>query len=884
MNKVYRIIWSQAQQTWVAVSEMTRSHTGGRKSSRTAAAALLATSLLGAGSVVAQTLPAAVDNRNITQASQVVTLPGGEPQVQIVTAIKDDVTFNTVGFTADGDPLGDLITSVSKSGLVVKNDDPTKPDVTVSGDGISAGDNKVVNVAKGEVSDTSTDAINGSQLKDTNDNIENVDNRVTNVDNRVTNIAEGQDGMFQVSADRKDDKPEVTGANSAAGGAGAKAGGDNSLAVGNDADAAADNSVALGNGSVADRDNTVSVGADGAERQITNVAAGTENTDAVNLGQLKDVETVAQKGWNIQANGDAASAENVAPGSNVDFSSADDNLKVAVENGGLKLEVNQNQNLTSVTTGDTVLNDNGLTINNGPSITKGGIDAGDKKIVNVADGTIGAGSKDAVNGSQLFETNQKVENIDNRVTKVEGDVQNLDNRVTNVEGDVTSIIEGQKGMFQVGADRKDDQPTVANGVNAAAGGAGAQASGQNSLALGNDAAATHEGSVALGQGATSKAGEQVSDGVIKLADGTEFKYEGFAGGDKVAGAVSVGNDNETRQIVNVAAGALTEDSTDAINGSQLYSVAKGINERIDDSGWTLTTVDANDPTGASKDFAVKNGGKVAIEAGKNVDIKSSLDANGNVVTTIATKDDVNFNSVTTNSVVTNELKAGDKVTINDNGVDVGGTQITNVAAGTENHHAVNLEQLNNAITNVEPGMFQVSNDVKNAAKPKATGTNSVAGGANSVASGNNSLAVGNDSQATAGNSVALGNGSVADRENSVSVGSAGNERQITNVAAGVADTDAVNVSQLKGVNNKIDNVDDNSRAGIAGALATAALPQSTNPGKNLIAAGASSYRGESAIAIGLSRMSDNGKTVIKLNGTADTQGNGGVAIGAGWHW
>ena len=75
-------------------------------------------------------------------------------------------------------------------------------------------------------------------------------------------------------------------------------------------------------------------------------------------------------------------------------------------------------NATTVKTGDTTINDNGLTINNGPSITKNGVDAGDKKITNVAPGDISPTSKDAVNGSQLFQTNQSISKLGDRVNKV----------------------------------------------------------------------------------------------------------------------------------------------------------------------------------------------------------------------------------------------------------------------------------------------------------------------------------------------------------------------------------------------------------------------------------------------------------------------------------
>ena len=133
---------------------------------------------------------------------------------------------------------------------------------------------------------------------------------------------------------------------------------------------------------------------------------------------------------------------------------------------------------------------------------------------------------------------------------------------------------------------------------------------------------------------------------------------------------------------------------------------------------------------------------------------------------------------------------------------------------------------------------------------------------------------------------------------------------ITGVADGVNDTDAVNRSQLNNqfdtidrlinselanmdsklddrVNSlgyRIDDVEDDANAGISAAMAMSSLPQAYIPGKSMIGGGIASYNGESAVAIGVSRVSDNGRWVMKINGTADTQGNAGGAIGAGFHF
>ena len=164
------------------------------------------------------------------------------------------------------------------------------------------------------------------------------------------------------------------------------------------------------------------------------------------------------------------------------------------------------------------------------------------------------------------------------------------------------------------------------------------------------------------------------------------------------------------------------------------------------------------------------------------------------------------------------------------------------------------------------------------------------------ASGNNATALGASANASADNSVALGQGSVADRANTVSVGAAGQERQITNVAAGVQGTDAVNVNQLQqsmsgAVGQANSYTDDQIRSarrdaygGTATALAAAGLPQAVLPGRGMVAMAGGTYGGQSAIAIGVSQLSETGKWVYKVQGTSDSRGQFGASIGAGMHW
>jgi autotransporter adhesin len=247
----------------------------------------------------------------------------------------------------------------------------------------------------------------------------------------------------------------------------------------------------------------------------------------------------------------------------------------------------------------------------------------------------------------------------------------------------------------------------------------------------------------------------------------------------------------------------------------------------------------------------------------------------------------------------------------------GGTAIHNVANGVDASDAVNLGQLNavvngmvnNAVVNeanpfisaegsreTESAVSSGAHSIAAGANARATGASATAVGASASASGSNAIALGAAAHASADNSVALGHGSVADRADTVSVGTAGQERQIINVAAGVQGTDAVNVNQLQqtvgGVLSQANRyTDDQIRSarrdgygGTASALAIAGLPQAVLPGRGMFAMAGGTYGGQSALAIGMSQMSEKGTWAYKLQASTDSRGEFGASIGAGVHW
>ncbi|TDA48855.1 YadA family autotransporter adhesin, partial [Burkholderia pyrrocinia] len=163
----------------------------------------------------------------------------------------------------------------------------------------------------------------------------------------------------------------------------------------------------------------------------------------------------------------------------------------------------------------------------------------------------------------------------------------------------------------------------------------------------------------------------------------------------------------------------------------------------------------------------------------------------------------------------------------------------------------------------------------------ASAGNGTAIGAGSNASGENGTAIGQGSHASGNNAVALGAGSVADRDNAVSVGSAGNERQITNVAAGTAPTDAVNVQQMQ---NSVRSARQDAMGGVAAAMAVAGLPQSTQPGRTFVSMAGSTYGGEYGSALGVSYMTRDGKWTVKASANTSSRGTVGAVVGGGFYW
>ena len=395
-------------------------------------------------------------------------------------------------------------------------------------------------------------------------------------------------------------------------------------------------------------------GIDAGGNKITNVAAGdvsTTSKDAINGSQLNTVKETAEKGWNFTAtNGSATSAaDTVKPGQTLDFANTDGNIGITSADNKLTFNLAKDIKVNSVTAGDTVVNNNGITIVGGPSVTKTGINAGDKKITNVAPGTISKDSKDAINGSQIYNLGNNVTNLFGGNASYDGDHitwNNIGGTGKNNIDDAIKSIGDQAATANKGWNLATDQGTASNvkpndlvNIN------GDKASGIVVSNTGNN--------VTIGLSDKVKVGDKVSiDGTTGEINAGQIKIDGNKG--------TINNLNNTtwNGPNNIVSGqAATED--------QLAQVVNNVN---------------NQTTAA----------KTEVTQGDNIVVTASKAADGHSIYNVSTAKDVKFDSVTSNVVQVGNVK------IDKDGINAGGQKVTNVAAGkvsTTSTDAVNGSQL-----------------------------------------------------------------------------------------------------------------------------------------------------------------------------------------------
>ncbi|MCZ8663882.1 YadA-like family protein [Escherichia albertii] len=863
---------------------------------------------------------------------------------------------------------------------------------------------KITNVTAGDLTAGSTDAVNGSQLKTTNDNVAT---NTTNIATNTTNITNLTDTVNNLGEDalKWDD---AAGAFTAAHGTNATNKISNVQAgiVSSDSTDAINGSQLYGLA-----DSFTSYLGGGADISDTGVLTGPTysigGTDYTNVGDaLAAINTSFSDSlgdallWDATANdgagafsagrgvdNTASKITNVANGA-ISATSSDaingsqlysTNKYIADALGG-DAEVNADGTITAPTytiantdynnVGEALdaLDNNALLWDEDAGAYNASHDGNASKITNVAAGDLSTTSTDAVNGSQLNATNILVTQNSQMINQLAGNTSE------------TYIEENGAGINYV---RTNDSGLAFNDASAA--GIGSTAVGYNSVADGDNSVAIGHGSNSIVETSIALGSESVSSRVIvKGSRNTSVSEEGVVIGydttdGELLGALSIGDDGKYRQIINVADGS---EAHDAVTVRQLQNAIGAV--ATTPTKYYHANSTAEDSLAVGED-SLAMGAKTIVNGNAGIGIGLNTLVLADAINGIAIGSNARANhadsiamgngSQTTRGAQTNYTAYNMDAPQNSVGEfsvgsEDGQRQITNVAAGSADTDAVNVGQLkvtdaqvsqntqsitnlNTQVTNLDTRVTNIENgigDIVTTGSTKYFKTNT--DGADANAQGKDSVAIGSGSIAAADNSVALGTDSVANEENTISVGSSTNQRRITNVAAGVNATDAVNVSQLKsseaggvrydtkadgsvdysnitlgggnggttrisnvsaGVNNndavnyaqlkqsvqetkqytdqrmvemdnKLSKTESKLSGGIASAMAMTGLPQAYTPGASMASIGGGTYNGESAVALGVSMVSANGRWVYKLQGSTNSQGEYSAALGAGIQW
>ncbi|WP_274571910.1 YadA-like family protein [Neisseria leonii] len=509
---------------------------------------------------------------------------------------------------------------------------------------------------------------------------------------------------------------------------------------------------------------------------------------------------------------------------------------------------------------------------NNPSITNdgnGNLKVGDTngnavKITNVADGTA---PNDAVNVSQL---NTAVAASREEVTSKDGSVKVDDSGRTaggakifdlSVNTDGTTITKGDNGEIKANTtpltntdgkvttpDAADENKlvnakTVADAINNSGFTLKSSATDGGEKVSGNDELIKSGETVELvaGKNLTVK---QEADGKITFAtkgdltaDNIQVGEKGEPGKDGVDGTIGVNGKDGSAVVINGKDGSIGLNGKDGANGLTLKGAdgaqgvdgTNGVNGLPGKDGTTRLVYETKDPQDPTK--------SVTQEV---ANLNDGLIFTGN------------------NSDTLNRHKLNSVVTVKGEGVDKDQSAAFQSAAGN-----INVKADGNGTLEV-----QLAKDVK---------VGSVT--ADTVTAGNTTV---NTDGITIGGS----NGAAPVSLTGSGLNNGGN--RITNVAPGVADTDAVNVGQLKGlaqgISNRIDEVNADAKAGVAQALATAGLPQAYLPGKSMMAVGGGVYRGATGYAVGYSSISDGGNWIIKGTASGNSRGHFGATAAVGYQW
>jgi len=444
-------------------------------------------------------------------------------------------------------------------------------------------------------------------------------------------------------------------------------------------------------------------GINAGNQKITGVEAGTDDKDAVNVSQLNDVKKVANKGWNLTANG--TNSSNVAPGETVDLNNTDGNIQITknATDDNVTFNLNKTINVTNVnavgnvTAGDTVLNTDGLTITGGPSVTKSGVNAGSNKVTNVADGEVNAKSKDAVNGSQLYSLGDTINK------KIDGMGFNLTTNGTETPAlsDADKRIVSNE-TFAINQGKNIKVTQIANGYEIATADnmtLGEKAENGQPGSDGSLAVKGKDGSAVSINGKDGSIGLSGKDGANPL---TLKTVEGPAGVDGTAKKPRLDVNGESVATLNDGL-KFTGNNESTVNKHKLNTLVKIKGEGVSEA-------ESNTFKSATGNINVKADGASTLEVQLAKDLKGLnsaefKDATGDV--TKITPAGVTVNKADNLNPDGSAKDPKKTVSISNTGVNAGSNKVTNVADGEVNaksKDAVNGSQLYNAVatTNLTP--------------------------------------------------------------------------------------------------------------------------------------------------------------------------------------
>ena len=435
-------------------------------------------------------------------------------------------------------------------------------------------------------------------------------------------------------------------------------------------------------------------GINAGNQKITGVEAGTDDKDAVNVSQLNDVKKVANKGWNLTANG--TNSSNVAPGETVDLNNTDGNIQITknATDDNVTFNLNKTINVTNVnaagnvTAGDTVLNTNGLTITGGPSVTKSGVDAGSNKVTNVADGEVNANSKDAVNGSQLYSLGDTINK------KIDGMGFNLTTNGTETPAlsDADKRIVSNE-TFAINQGKNIKVTQIANGYEIAT---------ADNMTLGEKAENGQPGS----DGSLDVKGKDGSAVSINGKDGS-IGLSGKDGANPLtlktvkgpAGVDGEDTDKKPRLDVNGESVATLNDGLKFTGNNESTVNKHKLNTLVKIKGEGVSEAESNTFKSATGNINVKADGTNTLEVQLAKDLKGLnsaefKDATGDV--TKITPAGVTVNKADNLNPDGSAKEPNKTVSISNTGVNAGSNKVTNVADGEVNaksKDAVNGSQL-----------------------------------------------------------------------------------------------------------------------------------------------------------------------------------------------